>query len=196
MNQFQHPVVLVGERVKLIPLDNTHFESLVKIATNKQIWQFMSIDGTEKNVLLTFLRSAIMRRAIGDQYPFTVIDNKSGAIIGCTLFHNIFFEHRKLEIGWTWYSPNYWRTGYNRECKLLLLTHCFETLKLTRVQFQTDENNLRSRTAILGIGAKQEGILRNDRIRSDGTLRNSVMFSIIDTEWDDCKDALKNSLSV
>ena len=196
MNRLQHPIVLEGEKVKLVPLDNTHFESLVEIAANKQIWQFMSIDGTDKNVLLTYMRSAIMRRGIGDQYPFTIIDNKTSTIIGSTMFHNIFFEHRKLEIGWTWYSPKYWRTGYNRECKLLLLTHCFETLKFKRVQFQTDENNMRSRTAILGIGAKQEGILRNDRIKSDGTQRNSVMFSIIDTEWNDCKVVLKKSLLV
>ena len=134
-----------------------------------------------------------MKRGTGEQYPFTVIDRKTNKIIGSTLFHNIFPEHRKLEIGWTWYDPAYWRTGYNRECKLLLLTYCFETLKTVRVQLQTDENNMRSRTAILGIGATFEGIMRKERIRANGAFRNTVMYSIIDDEWAMVKEKLSKA---
>lgn len=195
MNWIQYPLILEGERVKLVPLDNTHFPDLLEIGKNEQIWECMSINGAQSDRLLQHLRSAVLRRAAGEQYPFTVIDKTNEKIIGSTLFHNIFPEHRKLEIGWTWYDPAYWRTGYNRECKLLLLTHCFETLKTVRVQLQTDENNHRSRTAILGIGATFEGILRKERIRANGKFRNTAMYSITDDDWPAAKEKLAASLN-
>jgi RimJ/RimL family protein N-acetyltransferase len=110
------------------------------------------------------------------------------------MFHNIFPEYRKLEIGWTWYHPDYWRTGYNRECKLLLLSYCFEVLNTIRVQFVTDENNLRSYNAILGIGATFEGVLRNERIRANGAYRNTAVFSIINSEWQMVKTKLEAAI--
>ena len=183
MSWIQHPVILEGDRVKLVPLDNSHFPDLLAIARQSQIWEFMSINGADEHRLTAHLRGAMLKRATGEQYAFTVLDKRTGKVIGSTLFHNIFPEHRKLEIGWTWYHPDYWRTGYNRECKLLLLTYCFETLHTIRVQLVTDENNHRSRNAILGIGAQFEGILRNERIRANGAYRNTVMYSIIENEW-------------
>ncbi len=183
MNWIQHPVILEGEKVKLVPLENTHFTELAEIAKDERIWEHISINGADKDRLFLHLKSAVLKRATGEQYPFTVFDKKNNKIIGSTLFHNIFSEHRKLEIGWTWYDPAYWRTGYNRECKLLLLTYCFEALKTVRVQLQTDELNMRSRTAISGIGATFEGILRKERIRANGTFRNTAMYSIVDEEW-------------
>ena len=190
MNWIQHPVILKGEKVTLVPLDNAHFAELLEVGKQEQIWEHISINGADRERLMQHLKSAVLKRGTGEQYPFTVIDNKTNRIIGSTLFHNIFPEHRKLEIGWTWYDPAYWRTGYNRECKLLLLTYCFESLKTVRVQLQTDENNLRSRTAILGIGATFEGILRKERIRANGAFRNTVMYSIIDEEWPGVKEKL------
>ena len=195
MNWIQHPIQLDGERVKLVPLDSSHFASLLEIGKQEKIWEFISINGADEQVLLQHLRSAILKRGTGEQYPFTVIDKLSDKIIGSTLFHNIFPEHRKLEIGWTWYDPAYWRTGYNRECKLLLLTHCFESLKTIRVQLVTDENNHRSRMAISGIGATFEGILRNERIRANGAYRNTAMYSIIDSEWNEVKQRLKRQFT-
>ena len=183
MNWIQHPVILEGTKVKLVPTDHTHIPDLLTVGRQEKIWEFISINGSDSERLAQHLKSAILKRSTGEQYPFTVIDKQTGKIIGATMFHNIFPEHRKLEIGWTWYDPAYWRTGYNRECKLLLLTYCFETLKTVRVQFQTDENNLRSRTAILGIGATFEGIMRKERIRANGAFRNTCMFSIIDEDW-------------
>ncbi len=190
MNWIQHPVILKGEKVTLVPLDNAHFAELLEVGKQEQIWEHISINGADRERLMQHLKSAVLKRGTGEQYPFTVIDNKTNRIIGSTLFHNIFPEHRKLEIGWTWYDPAYWRTGYNRECKLLLLTYCFESLKTVRVQLQTDENNLRSRTAILGIGATFEGVLRKERIRANGAFRNTVMYSIIDEEWPRVKEKL------
>ncbi len=194
MNWIQHPVILQGKKVKLVPLENAHFGELLEVAKDEKIWEHISINGADGDRLLLHLKSAVLKRATAEQYPFTVIDVKTNKIIGSTLFHNIYPEHRKLEIGWTWYDPAYWRTGYNRECKLLLLTYCFETLKTVRVQLQTDENNHRSRTAILGIGATFEGILRKERIRANGVLRNTAMYSIIDDEWGRVKEDLSPAL--
>jgi len=195
MNWIKHPVTLDGERVKLVALEHAHFPALLEIGRQEKIWEFMSINGAEAQVLERHLKMAILKRSTGEWYPFTVIDKATGSIIGCTLYHNIFPEHRKLEIGWTWYDPAYWRTGYNRECKLLLLTHCFESLNTIRVQLVTDENNHRSRTAILGIGASFEGILRHDRIRANGAYRNTAMFSIIDSEWSSVKQRLAGDIA-
>jgi len=194
MNWMQHPVVLEGARVKLVPLDHIHIASLLEIGRQEKIWEFISINGADSQVLERHLKSAILKRATGEQYPFTVFDKRNDKIIGSTFLHNIFPEHRKLEIGWTWYDPAYWRTGYNRECKLLLLTYCFETLKAIRVQLVTDENNHRSRTAILGIGAIFEGILRNERIRANGAYRNTPVYSIIEAEWTGVKEMLSRQL--
>jgi RimJ/RimL family protein N-acetyltransferase len=195
MNWIQHPVILEGQKVKLIPLENAHFEELAMVASDERIWEHISINGADRERILQHLKSAVLKRATGEQYPFTIIDVQKNKIIGCTLFHNIFPEHRKLEIGWTWYDPAYWRTGYNRECKLLLLTYCFETLKTVRVQLQTDETNMRSRTAILGIGATYEGTMRKERIRANGAFRNTAMYSIVDDEWPVVKAKLEEGLT-
>ena len=194
MNWIQHPVILEGERVRLVPLDSAHFDELVQVAAQEQIWERMSINGADKDRITHHLKTALLKRAAGEQYPFTIIDKVHSKIIGSTMFHNIFPEHRKLEMGWTWYDPAYWRTGHNRECKLLLLTYCFEVLNTVRVQLQTDENNERSRTAILGIGATFEGTMRKERIRANGAYRNTAMYSIIDDEWAEVKAKLQKSL--
>jgi N-acetyltransferase len=190
MNWIQHPVILQGEKVRLVPLDNTHFPALLAIGRQEQIWEHMSMNGADETRLAQHLKSAVLKRATGEQYPFTIIDRLQDKIIGSTMLHNIFPEHRKSEIGWTWLDPAYWRIGYNRECKLLLLTYCFETLRTVRVQFQTDECNQRSRTAILGIGATLEGVLRKERIRANGAFRNTAIYSITDNEWIQVKKRL------
>jgi len=190
MNWIQHPVILEGDKVKLVPLEHSHFPELIAIAKDERIWEHISINGADSDRMEQHLKSAILKRGTGEQYPFTVIDKLTNKIIGSTFLHNIFPEHRKLEIGWTWYAPEYWRTGYNRECKLLLLSYCFETLRAVRVQLQTDATNLRSRTAITGIGATFEGIMRKERIRANGVFRNTAMYSIIDEEWDTVQSML------
>lgn len=190
MNWMQHPIVLEGPRVKLVPLEHAHFAELLAIGKEERIWELMSINGADEAVLAQHMKAAILKRSTGEQYPFTAIDKATGKIFGSTMFHNIYPEHRKLEIGWTWNDPAYWRTGYNRECKLLLLTHAFEVLKAIRVQLQTDVNNSRSKNAIEGIGAQFEGILRNDRVRANGAYRNTAVYSIIEAEWPEVKTML------
>lgn len=195
MNWIQHPVNLENSLIKLVPLEYEHFDALKAVAANEQIWEYMSIPLSDPDALEIHLKSCMLKRMIGEQYPFTVIDKPSGNIIGSTLFHSISAPNRKLEIGWTWYAPQFWRTGHNRACKYLLLQYCFEELKTIRVQLVTDENNHRSRQAILGIGATMEGILRNERIRSNGQYRNTVMFSIIDQDWPSIKSKLEQRLN-
>jgi RimJ/RimL family protein N-acetyltransferase len=190
MNWIPHPTVLEGDKVKLVPLDHSHFATLTELAQQKIIWQNISIDFSNPEKYLNHLKGVVLMRANGEQYPFTVIDKTNNKIIGSTRLHNLFPEHKKLEIGWTWYDPAYWGTGYNTECKLLILTFCFEQLKTVRVQLQTSEKNLRSQAAIKKIGAKFEGILRKERIIENGSYRNTVMFSIIDDEWPAAKAEL------
>ena len=195
MNWIQHPVHLENALIKLVPLEYEHFDALKVVAANEQIWEYMSIPLSDPDALEIHFKSCMLKRMTGEQYPFTVIDQPSGNIIGSTLFHSISAPNRKIEIGWTWYDPQFWRTGHNRSCKYLLMQYCFEVLKTIRVQLVTDENNHRSRQAILGIGATMEGILRNERIRSNGQYRNTVMFSIIDQDWPSVKSKLEHRLN-
>ena len=195
MNWIQHPVLLQNEYVRLEPLSADHFDRLLHIAGATEIWQFLSINGTDKDLLLGELKSALLRRPTGEEYAFTIFDAKTGDVIGSTRFYNMYPEHRKLEIGWTWYSPAVWGKGHNTACKLLLLTYCFEILKTVRVQFQAHDQNIRSRAAIRKIGAKFEGTLRNERIRRDGTIRNTAIFSIIEEDWPEVKRLLEYKLT-
>jgi RimJ/RimL family protein N-acetyltransferase len=194
MFRLEHPVRLEGERVRLEPLDNAHFNDLLEISSQQEVWQYLSIVGSDREQLLSDLKSAILKRLTGEQYPFAIIDKLTGKAIGSTRLYNMYPEHRKLEIGWTFYNQNYWGTGYNNECKLLLLTYCFEALKTVRVQLQTHEHNNRSRAAIQKIGAKFEGILRNERIRPNGEVRSTAVFSIIDSEWAEVKGLLREKV--
>lgn len=193
-NWIQHPVTLEGDLVKLVPLDKTHFADLVRIGQQPEIWTHLPFDGTDVHKLEHELQSALLKRMNGEQYPFTIIRKSSGNVIGSTRLFEIFPEHKKLEIGWTWNDPVSWGTGCNTESKLLLLTYCFEELRAQRVQLKTRDTNVRSRAAILKIGAKFEGVLRKDRIGKDGKPRDSYMFSIIDEEWPEVKEMLIQKL--
>ena len=190
-NWISGPVTLQSDRVKLEPLDPGHFDALRAIAANKRIWEFYPVDYSDANNITDALTKALEEKHKGTQYPFVIIDRQQDKLIGSTRLLDIQPAHRKLEIGWTWLHPEHWATGLNNVCKLLLLQYCFETLRTVRVQLKTDENNMRSRTAIQKIGAQFEGILRHDMIRGDGTMRNSAYFSIIDVEWEDVKRRLQ-----
>jgi RimJ/RimL family protein N-acetyltransferase len=195
MNWIQHPVELEGVRVRLVPLHQDHFPALAEIAKHRQIWEHLPLDGSDEKTLVQNLGTALLKRAYGEQYPFTAIDKSSGNIFGSTRLFEIFPDHKKLEIGWTWYDPAYWGKGHNLECKLLMLTYCFEILKANRVQLKTRTTNLRSQAAIRKIGAKEEGVLRKDRIMTDGTVKDTILFSIIDEEWADVKVKLQQQIN-
>jgi len=179
----EHPMNIDGEIINLTSLEKDHIIELEKLAKDKRIWEHYTMDGTNSEKLISAFSEAIMERENGTQFPFVIFHKLENRIIGSTRLLDIQEKHLKLEIGWTWLDPNYWGTAVNLECKLLLLTFCFETLKTIRVQFKTDERNLRSRRAIEKIGGQFEGILRHDMLRDNGTNRNSASYSIIDKEW-------------
>ena len=176
----EHPQVLTGKVVSLLPLEHSHFDELIALAGDNHIWQHYIFDASREEVFRKSLDEALLAREKRTQYPWVIVHKPTRKLIGSTRLMDIVPEHRKLEIGWTWLTPDYWGTGINEECKLLLLTYCFEALKTTRVLLKTDENNVRSRKAIEKIGGKFEGILRNDMIRENGTHRNSAYYSFID----------------
>lgn len=188
-----HPLALEATRVRLIPLEENHLPALEKLARDPRIWEFYPTSLHTPEKFAAAYRMAFAARAGGTQYPFVIYHRKEKKIIGSTRLLDIHPEHRKLEIGWTWLEPAYWGSGINRECKLLLLTYCFEELGAVRVQLKTDETNLRSRRAIEKTGARFEGILRSDMIRDNGTYRNSAYFSIIEAEWPEQSKILKEA---
>jgi len=186
----KHPTLLHGELVDLIPLESSHLEELYEAANDKRIWEFQLIDGTDKQKFMSEYADALYQREQGKHYPFVIVQKSTGKFIGSTRLFDLNATHRHLEIGWTWLHPDSWGTSINTECKLLLLTFSFETLKTIRVQLKTSDVNLRSRRAIEKIGARFEGILRKDRIRDNGSIRNSAYYSIIDDEWPAVKQNL------
>jgi RimJ/RimL family protein N-acetyltransferase len=194
MNWIEHPVLLTGSVVELRPLEKSHFLPLEQLAKDSRIWEFYAMDPSKSCTFLEVFDGAIKEREKGNQYPFVIYHKELDRIIGSTRFTEIQAPHRRLEIGWTWLSPEFWASGINAECKLLLLTYCFEQLKTYRVQLRTDVLNLRSRKAIEKIGGRYEGVFRNDMVRENGTRRDSAYYSIIDTEWDEVKVQLTRLL--
>lgn len=158
MNWIPHSVALEGARVQLMPLQSIYFDGLIAAATDHRIWEHMTSKGSDSEILRQDLNTALLKRATGEMYAFTIFDKRTNTIIGSTMLHNIHSQHRKLEIGWSWLHPDHWGTGINTECKLALLTYCFETLHCARVQFQIREENARSRRAIEKLGATYEGL--------------------------------------
>jgi RimJ/RimL family protein N-acetyltransferase len=185
-----HPIILTGTTVDLIPLEKEHFEELFTVASDKELWELIPTNCSEKETFYTAYNFALAERDKGNQYPFVILHKATNKLIGSTRFFEIFPNDKKLEVGWTWIAKQFWGTGINLECKFLLLTFCFETLKANRVQLKTKDTNIRSRKAIEKIGGVFEGILRKDRIQSDGTTRNAAYYSILDDEWKQAKQKI------
>jgi RimJ/RimL family protein N-acetyltransferase len=190
-----HPTILKGTTVELLPLEKAHLEELYIAASDKKLWEFIPIDGSDKNKFTFYYEKAISDRDIGIQYPFAIYHKPTKKLIGSTRLFEIFPDDRKLEIGWTWIEKEYWGTAINFECKLLLLAFCFESLKAARVQLKTKDTNIRSRTAIEKLGAKFEGVFRKDRLQDNGVFRNTAYFSIIDDEWKEAKAGIISQLN-
>nr|WP_275896245.1 GNAT family protein [Paraliobacillus sediminis] len=185
---------LVGEKVRIVPMEKHHIQGLYGIGNDPMIWGHLPITIQTENDMKFFVEDALENKNSGREFPFVVILCNSNKIVGSTRFLNISHPNKSLEIGWTWYSPTVWGTHVNIECKYLLLKFCFETLKLIRVQFKTDERNIRSQKAIEKIGGVKEGILRNHMIREDKTYRNSVFYSVIENDWELVKKKLEGIL--
>ncbi|KUZ91334.1 GCN5 family acetyltransferase [Burkholderia ubonensis] len=186
---------LTGEHVELQPLDASHAQALLAAAADGQLWNLRVTVVPGPDTIDAYLATALQGSAEGTVMPFAIVERATGRIVGSTRFWKIDRKNRKLEIGHTWLAESVQRSRVNTEAKWLLLTYAFETLRCVRVQFTTDELNEKSRAAILRLGAKQEGIVRHERIMPDGRKRNSVRFSIIDDEWPDVKARLRERLA-
>ncbi|MBP1989809.1 GNAT family N-acetyltransferase [Paenibacillus eucommiae] len=188
--------VLEGSRVLLIPMNLSHAEALFDCGKDTAIWTFLPNKIETIADMIQLIEKSLESKEMGLEFPFVVFDKELNKLVGSTRFLNISLPNKNLEIGWTWYSPEVWRTSVNTECKYQLLTYCFEELKTVRVQFRADIRNERSNKALERIGATKEGILRQDRILHDGYIRNSYIYSIIDSEWPHIKNKLEGFLGI
>ena len=190
------PVILNGKYVRLEPMTEDHIPGLAEIGVGQTFWDFMlygRMDSVED--MRNWVMDILSRAQNGTDLPFVAIHLASGKVAGATRYLNIMPKDRGLEIGGTWYGTEYQRTPVNTECKYLLLTHAFERLGCIRVQLKTDLRNVRSQNAIERIGAKREGILRNHMILPSGQFRDSVFYSILDSEWPEVKKRLEAILT-
>ncbi len=185
------PVTLVGQHVRLEPLNSNHADDLFEAGCFPEIWQYMSIAVEKDEDIHMMIDKALANQQAGSELPFAIIHQPTGKAIGSTRFMNISRQDRGLEIGWTWLTPAVWKSPVNTECKWLLLRHCFETLGCIRVQLKTDARNLNSQRAIARIGGVKEGVLRNHMITRNDYVRDSVYFSILDREWPEVERKLK-----
>ena len=190
------PVTLEGEFVRLEPLRVDHLPALCKVGLDESIWRWTANIVKSDSDLERYVRAALADQALGVSLPFVTIERTGGTVVGSTRFGNIDTANRKTEIGWTWITPSWQRTAINTEAKLLMLTHAFESWKCVRVELKTDSNNQQSRKAMLRIGAVEEGTLRNHMITESGRFRDSVYFSIIESEWEGVKANLASKLAV
>ena len=188
------PITLKGKIVTLEPMSKDHLDALCDTGLDPSIWQWSPERITSKYSMASYVKTALDGQVNGVTLPFVNRENSSGKIVGSTRFGNIDRPNKHVEIGWTWLATPWQRTYVNTEAKLLMLTHAFETWKCIRVEFKTDSLNERSRNAILRIGAKQEGIHRNHMITEAGRFRDSVFYSIIESEWTDVKARLISML--
>jgi RimJ/RimL family protein N-acetyltransferase len=176
-------VTLCGRRVRLEPLSIDHVKSLCRVGLEPDLWRWIPTPVTTPEEMHAYVATALEEQRRGVSLPFAIVEQGSNLVIGSTRYANIEPSDRRLEIGWTWLVSAHQRTGANTEAKLLLLTHAFESLGAIRVEFKTDALNVVSRQAILRLGAVEEGTLRKHRITASARVRDTVYFSIIDTEW-------------
>jgi len=190
---FIEPVTLSGRHVTLEPLAASHHDALVEAASDGELWKLWYTSVPAPEAMAGWLDAAL---ALPSQHglAFALRDARDGAIVGSTRYFNVDPRNRRLEIGHTWHARRAQRTGINTEAKLLLLGHAFEALQCIAVEFRTHWMNQQSRAAIARLGAKQDGVLRNHQRMTDGTLRDTVVFSIIESEWPAVKRHLQYKL--
>lgn len=191
---FIEPVILKGERVTLEPLDIVHLEGLADAVKDGELWTLWYTSVPRPEAMRHEIERRLDLQSQGSMLPFAVRRTDDGALCGMTTYMNIDATHKRVEIGSTWYAKSAQRTGINTEAKLLLLTHAFEALHCIAVEFRTHWMNQQSRAAIARLGAKQDGILRNHQRMADGSLRDTVVFSIIESEWPTIKRHLHHKL--
>ena len=189
------PVSLEGNGVRLEPLSPDHHHGLADAAADGKLWELWFTAVPEPSQVPAYIAEALAGQRDGHMLPWAVRELSSGTIVGSTRYHDIMASIDRVEIGYTWYAKSWQRTHVNTACKLLLLGHAFDILGCKVVGLRTDNFNFASQRAIEALGARKDGVLRHHRARRDGTVRDSVMYSILASEWPDVKRHLELRLS-
>ncbi len=189
------PVTLHGRTIRLEPLALRHLDGLCAVGLEPSLWALTQSRISSREEMRAYVEEALAEQRAGIALPFATIEQATGTVVGSTRFGSVSHEHRRIEIGWTWIAPAWQRTGANTEAKYLMLRHAFETMGARRVELKTSALNSRSRDAMRRIGAIEEGTLRQHMIRPDGGSRDSVFFSILDSEWPVVKMRLEAMLT-
>jgi N-acetyltransferase len=185
------PIVLEGGGIRLEPMTEDHHDALAEAASDGRLWELWFTSVPPRQGMRTYVADALKGQADGHMLPWAVRDLTTGTIIGSTRYHDIVPQLDRVEIGYTFYAQSRQRTHVNTTCKLLLLAHAFEALGCKVVGFRTDNFNFRSQRAIEALGAKKDGVIRHHAIRRNGTVRDTVMYSILASEWPDVRRHLE-----
>jgi RimJ/RimL family protein N-acetyltransferase len=185
------PAILEGAGIRLEPLTDDHHEALATAAADGRLWEVWFTTVPRPEGMRTYVSDALKGQRDGHMLPWAVRDLTSGAIVGSTRYHDMVPALERVEIGYTWYAQSRQRTHVNTTCKLLLLAHAFDTLECKVVGLRTDNFNFRSQRAIEALGAKKDGVIRHYGVRRDGTVRDTVMYSILASEWPDVRRYLE-----
>ena len=187
---FVEPVVLRERGLRLEPLALTHEAGLISAATDGALWALRITSVPEPDQTRQYIEAALEGRAAGTRFAFAVIDESSGQVLGSTSYHDILGAVQRVEIGYTWYAKSVQRTHVNTTCKLLMMGHAFDTLRCRVVGWRTDNFNFASQRAIERLGAKKDGVIRGHALRRDGTIRDTVMYSMTAGEWPEARAQL------
>jgi RimJ/RimL family protein N-acetyltransferase len=188
------PITLTGAHLRLEPMRLLHAQALLDAGRDDAIWTWMPAKPVTPEKMERWLERAMEAESQGREYPFVVVRLEDNRVIGSTRYLDVQEADRNVEIGWTWYAPDAWGGVVNPEAKYLLMRHAFDDWRAIRVALKTDINNLHSQGAIKKLGARYEGTLRNQRIRLDGSYRDTVVFSVIESEWPQVKARLEQRL--
>ena len=196
MSHWIKDVCLTGVHVELKPMSLDNADELAEAVTDGELWKLWFTQIPNSKDAYSYIENALAAKNNSGEMPFVIRNIQTNRIIGSTRFCNVDNQSKRVEIGYTWYRKSAQRTKANTEAKYLLLTHAFEKLEAIAVEFRTHWFNHQSRNAILRLGAKQDGVLRNHKRMEDGTLRDTVVFSIIDSEWSSVKNHLEFKLGL
>jgi len=189
------PVTLEGRCVRLEPLSLAHLDGLCAVGLEDELWRWTLVQVRTRDDMRRYVESALAAQASGAALPFATVERAGGRVAGSTRFGAAEPAHRRVEIGWTWLGREFRRTALNTEAKLLMFGHAFERLGCVRVELKTDVLNRRSRAAILRLGAKEEGVLRRHMITAGGRARDTVYYSVLDSEWPQVRAGLEARLA-
>ena len=187
---FVEPITLAARGIELVPLALEHEAGLRAAAQDGELWRLRVTSVPEPQQTRQYIEDALAMREAGNRFAFVVREANTGTVLGCTSYHDILPAVKRVEIGWTWYARRCQRSAVNTTAKLLLLTHAFETLGCHVVGWRTDNFNFASQAAIERLGAKTDGVIRGHALRRDGTIRDTVMYSMRAGEWPEAKAQL------